>query len=203
MKRYWSWTMRLACAAAAIALMIANSEAASAPKQIVFLHSYSQDFKPWSEYAKALRKELDLESDWPLFIENFSVVTGRTNDDENAELNFVGYLSALFSARPPDLIITFGGPAAAFVQRHRHELFPMAPVLLTAVDQRRVEEMALTANDAVVAVRQNIPALFGNILQVLPNTRIVAVVMGNSPNERFWIGEMKRCRPQSKNRQSS
>jgi hypothetical protein len=106
--------MRLACAAAAIALMIANSEAASAPKQIVFLHSYSQDFKPWSEHAKALRKELDLESDWPLFIENFSVVTGRTNDDENAELNFVGYLSALFSARPPDLIITFGGPAAAF-----------------------------------------------------------------------------------------
>jgi hypothetical protein len=62
---------------------------------------------------------------------------------------------------------------------------------MTAVDQRRVEEMALTENDTVVAVRQNIPALFRNILQVLPGTKMVVVVMGNSPNERFWIGEMK------------
>jgi len=137
MERYWPWSMRLVCTAMAIALMIANSEAASAPKRIVFLHSYSQNFKPWSEYAKALRKELYLQSDWPLFIEDFSVVTGRTEHDENAEANFVGYLSALFSSQPPDMIIAFGGPAAVFVQRHRHELFPTTPMLLTAVDQRR------------------------------------------------------------------
>ena len=192
MERYWPWRMRLVCTAMAIALMIANSEAASAPKRIVFLHSYSQNFKPWSEYAKALRKELYLQSDWPLFIEDFSVVTGRTEHDENAEANFVGYLSALFSSQPPDMIIAFGGPAAVFVQRHRHELFPTTPMLLTAVDQRRVQQMALTANDTVVAVRQDIPALFRNILQVLPDTKTVAVVMGNSPNERFWIREMKR-----------
>ena len=188
---YCPWTMRLVWAAAVITLMIANSGAANAPKRVIFLHSYDQNLKPWSEYAKALRRELDLQSQWPLVIEDFSVVTGRVDDNENAELKFAGYLSALFSNQSPDLIITFGGPAAVFVQRHRRELFPTTPVLMTAVDQRRVEEMALTENDTVVAVRQNIPALFRNILQVLPGTKMVAVVMGNSPNERFWIGEMK------------
>jgi hypothetical protein len=48
----------------------------------------------------------------------------------------------------------------------------------------------LTENDTVVAVRQNIPVLFGNILQLLPNTKTIAVVTGNS--ERFWIEEIKR-----------
>jgi hypothetical protein len=48
----------------------------------------------------------------------------------------------------------------------------------------------LTENDTVVAVRQKIPVLFGNILQLLPNTKTIAVVTGNS--ERFWIGEIKR-----------
>jgi signal transduction histidine kinase len=191
-KRYWHWILGHVCAAAAIALTIANSEAANAPKRIIFLHSYSQNFKPWSEYAKALRRELDLQSNWSLSIEDFSVITGRAEHDETAEREFVDYISALFSSQLPDLIVTFGGPAAGFVQRHRQELFPTTPILLTAVDRRRVQQIALTENDAVVAVRQNISLLFGNILELLPATKIVAVVIGNSPNERIWIEEMKR-----------
>ena len=172
--------------------MIANGEAAGASKRIAFLHSYSQNLRPWSEYAKALRRELDLQSGWPLFIEDFSVITGRAESDETAERKFLDYISALFSSQLPDLIVTFGGPAAGFVQRHRRDLFPMTPMLLTAVDQRRVQQIALTENDTAVTVRQNIPLLFGNILQVLPATKLIAVVMGNSPNERFWIEDMKR-----------
>jgi signal transduction histidine kinase len=190
-KQYRRWILGLVCTAAAVGL-IANGKAASAPKRLIFLHSYSQNFKPWSEYAKALRKELDLQSKWPLFIEDFSVSTGRAENGETAERKFVDYVSALFSSQQPDLVITFGGPAASFVQRHRSELFPTTPMLLTAVDQRRVQQIALTENDTVVAVRQNISLLFGNILQVLPATKVIAVVMGNSPNERSWIEDMKR-----------
>jgi len=162
-KRCWHWILGLVCTTAAIALMIANGEAAGAPKRIVFLHSYSQNLRPWSEYAKALRRELDLQSGWPLFIEDFSVITGRAESDETAERKFLDYISALFSSQLPDLIVTFGGPAAGFVQRHRRDLFPMTPMLLTAVDQRRVQQIALTENDTAVTVRQNIPLLFGNI----------------------------------------
>jgi hypothetical protein len=161
------------------------------PKQIVVLHSYGENFKPWSNYAKALRQELDRQSSWPLDIQDFSVITAR-DSDENAENQFAGYLKALFSKRAPDIIVALGAPAAAFVQRHRADLFPATPMVLTAVDQRRVTGAALTENDTVVGVRLSIPVLFGNILHLLPDTKTIAVLIGNSPNERFWINEMQR-----------
>jgi signal transduction histidine kinase len=92
--KYASWTITLIAIAAALALATAESVAATAPKRIVFLHSYGQNFKPWSEYARALRQELDRRSRWPLVIEDFSVITARA-EDENAEVQFVEYLRDL------------------------------------------------------------------------------------------------------------
>jgi signal transduction histidine kinase len=165
--------------------------AAAEPRRVVVLHSYGQNFRPWSEYAKALRQELDRQSPWPLDIQDFSLITARTQN-ENAEVQFAAYLGALFSRQGPDVLVALGAPAAAFVQRHRSELFPATPMVLTAVDERRVQQTALTENDTVVAVRLSIPLLFGNILRLLPKTKTVAVVIGNSPNERFWVEEIKR-----------
>jgi signal transduction histidine kinase len=59
-------------------------------------------------------------------------------------------------------------------------------MVFTAVDQRRVQYSSLTANDAVVALRINYLAAFENILQVLPDTKNVIVVVGTSPIEKFW-----------------
>jgi signal transduction histidine kinase len=59
-------------------------------------------------------------------------------------------------------------------------------MVFTAVDQRRVQYSSLTANDAVVALRINYLAAIENILQVLPDTKNVTVVVGTSPIERFW-----------------
>jgi len=44
----------------------------------------------------------------------------------------------------------------------------------------------------VLSRKHSIPVLFGNILQLLPDTKTVAVVMGNSPNELFWKLQMVR-----------
>ena len=59
-------------------------------------------------------------------------------------------------------------------------------MVLTALEQRRVQYSRLTANDAVVAVKINFLAAFENILQVLPDTKDVIVVVGTSPIEKFW-----------------
>jgi signal transduction histidine kinase/ABC-type uncharacterized transport system substrate-binding protein len=179
------------CLAVAAFLLTMINAAVAEPKRIVVLHSYSQNSKPWSEYSKAFRQELDRQSHWPVIIQDFSVVTAFA-DDEETEHKFAEYLSALFSRNSPDLIVAFGAPAAAFVQRYRNGLLPATPMLLTAVDQRRVQQATLTENDTVVAVRLDIPRLFANILDVLPKTRTIAVVIGNSPNERFWVKEMQR-----------
>jgi signal transduction histidine kinase len=179
------------CVVAAVFFVISARVAAAEPKQVVVLHSYGQNFRPWSDYARALRQELDRQSPWPLDIHDFSVIAAR-NRDENAENEFAEYLRTLYAGHSPDIIVAFGAPAALFVQRHRANLFPATPMVLTAIDQRRVKETALTENDTVVAVRLNIPILFGNILRLLPDTKTIAVFIGNSPNERFWIDEMQR-----------
>ncbi len=59
-------------------------------------------------------------------------------------------------------------------------------MVLMAVDQRRVQYSNLTANDAVVAVKIDYLSAFENILQVLPDTKDVIVVVGASPIEKFW-----------------
>jgi signal transduction histidine kinase len=63
-------------------------------------------------------------------------------------------------------------------------------------------ESALRAGDAVVAVNQDPPELVKNILRVLPNTQTIAVVLGDSPLERFWLGENRRELEQFANRVS-
>ena len=151
----------------------------------MLLHSFGRDFKPWSEYARTIRMELNRQSPWPLDITEHSLVTARSPDEE-PEVPFVQYLRALSAKRPPDIIVTIGAPAAAFVQRYRQQLFASAPMVFTAVEQRRVQYSSLTANDVVVAVRINYLAAIENILQVLPNTKDVMVVVGTSPIERFW-----------------
>jgi len=175
----------------AILIPTQTSFAAAEPKTVLILNSYGQNFKPWSDYSKALRQELQRRSPWRLIIQDFSVITARA-EEQNAEYQFVDYLRALFVHRSPDLIVAFGDPGAAFAQTHRKELFPGVPLILAAIEERRVQSLALTENDAVVSVQQNIPVLFGNILRLLPSTKTVAVVIGDSPNERYWTLQMER-----------
>ena len=171
-----------------VACSIAN---ANDTKRIVLLHSFGRDFKPWSEYAKAIRSELERQSPWRLEIADHSLMTARFSN-EDQEPPYVEYLRALFAKQPPDLVLSIGAPAAGFVQRHRQQLFGRIPMLFTAVEQRRVRFTQLTPYDTVVAVAHDFPAAIENILRVLPNTKNVAVINGNSPLEKFWLEEMRR-----------
>ena len=120
-----------------------------------------------------------------------SLITARFSD-HGSEIAFVEYLRALYAKHPLDLVICLGAPAAGFVQRHRHELFSSTAVLFTSVEQRRIQVSSLTENDTVVAIAQNFPAIIENILHVLPNTKTVAVVIGNSPLEKLWLEVLRK-----------
>src|SRR5262249_39998296 len=160
--------------AAAILLLATLGAATAEPKRVMLLHSFGRDFKPWSEYAKTIRTELERQSPWPLDIVDHSLITARSSD-EDPEGPFVEYLRPLFGQRPLHLIVRLGAPAAAFVQRHREPLFATTPMVFTAVDQRRVQYSNLTANDAVVAVSIDYRAAIEHILRVLPDTKNVTI----------------------------
>ena len=166
-------------------LFVCLPVSAAEPKQVMLLYSFGKDFKPWSAYATSIRAELNRQSPWPLDITEYSLVSARSGD-EDPETPFVEYLRAIFAKRPLDLIVSVGAPAARFVQRHRQKLFATTPMVLMAVDERRVQYSSLTSNDTVVAVRINYLAAVENILRVLPDTKDVTVVVGTSPVEKFW-----------------
>jgi signal transduction histidine kinase len=183
---------RVGLAALALLFLATLEPVAAQPKRVVLLHSFGQDFKPWSEYASSIRSELQRQSPWQLDITDHTLVAARF-ENEDPEVPFVAYLRALFAEQQPDLIICIGAPAAHFVQRHRPQLFANVPMVFTAVDERRVEFSALSANDAVVPVRINYLRAVENILQVLPDTQNVTVVVGTSPIEKFWREEIGKA----------
>jgi signal transduction histidine kinase len=174
-----------------LAASLVCSAAAAEPKRVLLLLSFGRDFRPWNEYATQLRSELNKQSAWPLDIIEYSLVSARSGDG-SSEGAFVEYLRAVFGPNPPDLIIGIGAPAGGFVQQHREQLFKSTPLLITAIEERRVEHSKLTENDTVVAVHHDFRVLFENILRVLPDTKNIVAVNGVSPNERFWKEEIAR-----------
>src|SRR5262252_7506089 len=142
------WCCRFGLTAVALLLFAMLEPAAAEAKRVVLLHSFGQDFQPWSEYARTIRSELQRQSPWQLDIIDHSLVTARYRN-EDPEVPFVAYLSALFAEEQPDLIICIGAPAAVFVQRHRSQLFANVPMVFTAVEERRVQFSALSKNDTV------------------------------------------------------
>jgi signal transduction histidine kinase len=155
------------------------------------LYSFGRDFKPWKDYAATIRSELERQSPWPLDIQDQSLVSARSSN-EDPELPFIEYLRALYRKSPPDIIVGIGAPAAVFVQQHRQQIFPKAPMVFTAMEERRIDVAALTEYDSVVAMTHDFAAAIENILRVLPDTKNVMVVNGYSPNERFWLEEIRR-----------
>lgn len=174
-----------------IAIPFATSVQSAESKRVVILHSFGRDFRPWGEYARKIRGELDRLSTWQLDIQDHSLVSARFSNDD-PEAAFIAYLNSLNEQHEPDLIISIGAPAADFLQRNRSRLFPATPAILTAVEQRRVVGADLSDNDTVVAVAHDFPRSFDAILGVLPNTKRILVVNGASPNERFWLGEIQK-----------
>jgi signal transduction histidine kinase len=180
-------------AALAIALLLgAASQSLAAdpePKRVMLLHSFGLRFKPWTTYAEALRTELSQRK--AVDLQDQSLVSARLSNDQS-DGPFVDYLRALNADQPPDLILSIGAPAANFVQRHRKDLFPTTPMVFSAVERRRVDFQKLTEYDTVVASSNDDIVFFENILHVLPLTKTISVVVGNSPNENFWREELRR-----------
>jgi len=160
-------------------------------KRVLLLHSFGRDFRPWSEFAGSIKAALERQSQWPLDIQEHTLLTARF-DNPGPEAPFVDYLNSLYQGRPPDIVLSVGAPAARFVQKHRERLFPAMPMVLTAVEDRMVNRASLTDNDTVISVHIDLLAAFGNVLQVLPDTQTIAVVIGTSPLEQSWLNELKR-----------
>jgi signal transduction histidine kinase len=169
---------------------VAPLPASAEPKRVLLLNSYGANFSPFGDYLASLRTELARRSPYPVDIHDASVASARFAEDQRDDA-FTNYLLALFQGKPLDLVIAVGGPAARYAQQYRSRLFPSLPLLITAIDERRVNPAALSEKDAVVPGRLELRPILDNILRLLPDTANIAVVLGNSPNEKFWLQQIR------------
>jgi signal transduction histidine kinase len=159
---------------------------------VLLVHAFGHPYSPWSDFAASFRADLVKRSPEPIDLYEVSLDTARSENTQD-ERAFVDYIRALLSGRKPDLIVPVGAPAAFFMQRHRAEVFPTSPMLILGADLRRIPGATLTENDTGVLLDLDLPAYFENILRLRPETTNVAVVVGNSPVERYWTGELQRA----------
>ncbi len=174
---------RIWAAAAIIALLATN--AVAGPQRVLLLNSFGPQFGPWSFYTEHFREELVKQSPNEIDLYEISLLGARFVETED-QGPIIEYLRSLFAVRKLDLIVAFGAPAAIFAQRFRPQLFPSTPLVIGAAERRLVDETGLTANDTYVPTKLNLEAWIENILQVLPDTKHIAWVVGASPLERYW-----------------
>src|SRR3984885_11319502 len=181
------WARRAWVAVTLLAFAAGNATATE-PKRVLLLHSFGPDFRAEEIFADYLRTDLAERSPYPLDRYEVSLEIARFGDGERDEA-FTAYLRTLFATHPPDLVVTMVSPAARFIQRHRQELFPSTPVIFAALDARAIKDATLTTNDTMVTLSTDLHTIFGNIFRTLPNTTTLAIVIGDTPIEKFWANE--------------
>ena len=172
---------------------------AAEPKRVLLLHSFGREFAPYDAMVASFRTDLAKTSSKPLAVYDASLNAEQPSGSDDQQL-LLELLRRRFSGSPPDVVVTIGPPAAAFYLRNREEAFPGTPLVIAGLDRRFVRESLLRPGDAVVVVNQDPPGLVNNILRVLPDTQTIAIVLGDSPLERFWLGENRRELAQFANR---
>ena len=157
---------------------------------MLIIHSFGRDFAPLDAMSSSFRTELARQSAEPVEFFEASIETARfaeTGDDGP----LIGYLQTLFAGRQLDLILTIAEPATHFCLRHRAALFPDTP-LLAHVDHRQMTLVTAATNATIAPVYIRIPVLMENILQLVPGTTNVVMVLGASPFERAWADQCRR-----------
>src|SRR4051794_36981430 len=182
----------LAAIACSVLTVWATAVSAAEPRRVLIIHAFGHAYSPWSDMAGSFRVELLKKSKEPINLFEVSLDTARAQSRQD-EAPFVEYIRALLAGRKVDLIVPIGAPSAFFVQRNRQLLFPDTPMLIVGAARRRISDNSLAENDAVVLSDLDLTEYLASILKLLPQTTDVAVVVGNSPVERYWTSELARA----------
>jgi signal transduction histidine kinase len=185
-----NWT-RSALACVTLLILATSNVSAAEPRRVLLIHAFGHAYSPWSDMAGSFRADLIKKSREPIDLYEVSLDTARIQNERD-ETPFVEYIRTLFLRHKLDLIVPVGAPAAFFVQRHRSELFPATPMMILGADRRRIRNTSLGENDTAVLLNLDLPAYLKNILRLRPETTEVAIVVGNSPVERYWTSELIR-----------
>ena len=185
--------MRTAAALLALAVHALPAPAAEPvrPKTVLILDSFGPDVASFHAAAAAFRTTLAQELGQPVDFHQVSLDAARFTDP-GTEKAFANFLRDRFGARKVDLLVPIAAPAMSFLLEYRKQLFPNTPMLVTGAAPRRLPPGVPGPATYVVTQEIDLASPIENILRLLPGTKNILVVLGGSPLERFWMGEMRR-----------
>ena len=177
-----------------------NAASTATPKRVLIVHSFASGAPPFTTYSTAFEKELTDKLGKTVDLDEISLDVARyaTLDMEEA---LVELLRARQAKWKPDLVVPIGSPAGNFVARHRDRLFPPAtPIIYAGIDKRRLPASAFEQNATFVGQSYYVPGWVEDILEIAPETKNIAVVIGASPLEQVWTEVLRSEFRQFENR---
>ena len=170
----------------------ANAEASiGEPTRVLIINSFSGENGPFSNYAAHFRAELAKGAAMPVAFYEVSLDGARFDPASDTE-SFVHFLKERYGNIAPDLVVPLGPPAARFYAHNRSRLFPDTPMLIGGAEQRMMRSIPLGPRDGSSSLSLDTTLVLANILQLLPDTQRIFVVVGDSQIERYWVEIMRR-----------
>jgi PAS domain S-box-containing protein len=172
--------------------LLALPASAATPKRVLIVHSFGSAAPPFTTHSTAFETELTAKMGEPVDLDEVSLDVARyaSLDMEDA---LVDFMRARQSVWKPDLVVPIGSPAGVFVAQYRDRLFPLStPIVYAGMDRRRLPVGTLDRNATFVGESFDVRGWVEDILQIAPGTRNIAVVIGDSPLERVWVGIIKK-----------
>lgn len=167
----------------------------SPPKRVLILYSFDNDQGLYSGFDRVLRSQLRLRLNGRLefYTEYLDLIRfpAETHANETIRLLKLKYLQ-----KKPDLIIPISYSALEFLTEKGREIFPATPIV-ALFNQRRSDDLKryMEANPEEkitgVASADDPASTLGFALQLQPSTQHVAVLVGSSPLEAYWLDQLK------------
>lgn len=202
MSRAYSWVMTaiLKRWAIVVALLLISfpspaQKSGTAPKRVLILYSFDNDQGIYKGFDRVLRSQIRMRvrDRVEFYTEYLDLV--RFPDPAHAQ-DIIKLLKLKYAQQEPDLIIPVSYLALQFLVADAKELFPMKPVV-ALFNQRRIEDVNRIAGEpwrsvTGVASSDDPARTLELALQLQPETRHAAVVVGSSSLEQYWAGQLKQ-----------
>ncbi|MEO8125176.1 MAG: sensor histidine kinase [Burkholderiales bacterium] len=171
--------------------LVSVSMAAGEPlTRVLIINSFSGANAGYDIFTSDFRSELAQDNATPIAFFEVSLDGARFDPAADTEA-YVRFLRDRFADRPLDLVVLVGPPATSFYAQNRARLFPTVPMLIGAAEQRIMRAVPLGPSDGSSTMSLDLKRVFAHIMEVLPDTKRIVVVIGDSPFERFWVATVR------------
>ena len=161
------------------------------PKRVLVVHSFGTVAPPFTTHSTAFEAELVKRMGNHVDLDEVSLDMARYTAPDMQEA-VVDYLEKRGAKWKPDLVVPIGGPAGIFVAKFRQRLFPNIPILYCSLDRRLLGPDAFDENTTFVGANYEVRGFAEDILQIAPDTKNIAIVIGATPLEQYWTEAFRR-----------